>query len=79
MNFFYIFLGIICARSESLLERIRATYIHMIIHVPNKQEKYYNGKEGEFPSIDAPWSLDLSVIIPGIEIYKYYDKDDTLN
>ena len=42
-----------------------------ILHVPNKQEKYYNGKEGEFPSIDAPWSLDLSVIIPGIEIYQY--------
>jgi len=28
------------------------------------QEKYYNQKEGEFPSIDSPWSLDLSVIIP---------------
>jgi len=28
------------------------------------QEKYYNGKEGEFPSIDSSPTVQLSVIIP---------------
>jgi len=52
----------------SLVVRITThPYPDIITH---PQEKYYNGKEGEFPSIDAPWSLDLSVIIPA-----YNEKD----